>query len=109
MINDSRVEIFKLQAECCKSLADFKRLMIIHELRGGEKSVGELAEVLGLKQSNASQHLAVLRNAGIIVPRREGSTVYYSLVNPRIGDACDMVRSVIADQLQRRQNLAGVI
>ena len=109
MNDDSQVEIFQLQAELCKSLADPKRLMIIHELRDGEKSVGELAERLGLKQSNTSQHLALLRNTGIIVPRREGSTVYYSLVNPRVSDACDLVRSVIADQIQRTQTLAKVI
>jgi ArsR family transcriptional regulator len=104
-----RVEIFYLQAELCKCLADPKRLMIIHELREGERSVGELAEVLGLKQSNASQHLAVMRRAGIITPRREGSTVYYSLINPKIAEACDLVRGVIADYLQRNQTLAGVV
>jgi len=109
MIDESRSEIFQRQAEFCKSLADPKRLMIIHELRDGEKSVGELAESLGLKQSNTSQHLAVLRNAGIITPRRERNIAYYSLVSPRISDACDLVRSVIADQIQRTQNLAGAL
>jgi ArsR family transcriptional regulator len=105
----AKVEIFHLQAELCKSLADPKRLMIIHELREGERSVSELAEGLGLKQSNTSQHLAVLRKAGIIVPRRDGNTVYYSLVNPKIAEACDLVRGVIADHLQRNQTLAGIV
>jgi len=100
MMDDSQVEIFHLQAEICKCLADPKRLMIIHELESGEKSVGELAD-------NTSQHLAILRNAGVIIPRREGSTVFYSLVNPRISDACHLVRSVIADQIHRTQSLAG--
>ena len=110
MINDdNQMEIFQLQAELCKSLADAKRLMIIHELRDGEKSVGELAELLGLKQSNTSQHLAVLRNTGLILPRREGSTIFYSLASPRISDACDLVRAVIAEQLQRNRTLAGAI
>jgi len=105
---DERTEIFQLQADLCKSLADPKRLMIIHELREGERSVSELAESLGLKQSNTSQHLAVMRKTGIITRRREGSTVYYSLVNPKIAEACDLVRGVIADQLQKNQRLAGV-
>lgn len=109
MTDDSRAEIFQLQADFCKSLADSKRLMIIHELRDRERSVGELADILGLKQSNTSQHLAVLRNAGVIAPRREGNTVFYSLVNPTISEACDLVRSVIADQIQRTRNLAGAI
>ena len=109
MNDDNQMEIFQLQAELCKSLADSKRLMIVHELREGEKSVGELAEALGMKQSNTSQHLAVLRNAGVILPRREGSTVFYSLASPRIGDACDLVRAVIAEQLERNRTLAGAI
>ncbi|MBL7119175.1 MAG: winged helix-turn-helix transcriptional regulator [Dehalococcoidia bacterium] len=109
MDDDRKMQVFQLQAELCKSLADPKRLMIIHELRDGAKSVGELAENLNLKQSNTSQHLAVLRKAGVIVPHRQGNTVHYSLVTPKIATACDMVREVIAEQLQRNQSLTGVI
>lgn len=109
MTDDRRAEFFQLQAELCKSLADPKRLMILHELRDGPRTVSELAESLGLKQSNTSQHLAVLRNTGVIAPKREGNTVYYSLVNPKIATACDMVREIIAEKLQRNQSLAGVI
>ena len=110
MLNDeSKMEVFQLQADFCKSLADPKRLMIIHELRDGEKSVNELAERLGLKQSNTSQHLAVLRKAGVVVPRREASTVYYNLVNPKIAEACDLVREVIAEQLMRQRSLASIM
>lgn len=106
MNDDVRYEVFQMQAEFCKSLADTKRLMIIHELREGEKSVNELAERLGLKQSNTSQHLSILRKAGVIVPRREGNTVFYELANPRIGEACDLVQSFIAEQLKSNQDLA---
>jgi len=102
---DATSEVFQVQAEFCKCLADPKRLMIIHELRTGEKSVNELSESLGLKQSNTSQHLAVLRNAGIVVARREGSLVFYTLVSEKIAQACDLVREVIATYLQRRQHL----
>ena len=102
-------KIFQLQAELCKSLADPKRLMIIQELKDGAKSVGELAELLGLKQSNTSQHLAVLRKAGVVTPDRQGNAVYYSLVTPKIAAACGMVREVIGEQLQRNQSLTGVI
>ena len=103
--DESKTEIFNLQAELCKSLSDPKRLRIIHELRDSEKSVGDLTKSLGLKQSNTSQHLAVLRKAGIVVPRRESNTVYYGLVSPRITEACDLVREVIADQFRRNQSL----
>ncbi len=107
--NDSTSDVFQFQAEFCKSLSDPKRLRIIHELRQGEKSVGELAESLGIKQSNTSQHLAVLRKAGVVVPRRENSTVYYRLVNPRIAEACDIVREVIAAQFRRNRELSGLV
>jgi DNA-binding transcriptional ArsR family regulator len=102
-------EIFRLQAELCKSLADPKRLMIIHILRDGARSVNELANALGLKQSNTSQHLAVLRKTGIVRPQRRGNTVYYRLAIPRIASACDLVRQVIAEELQKNQDLSEVI
>ena len=95
--SEARLEVLKLQAELCKSLSDPKRLFIIQELRNGEKAVSDLSRILGLKQSNTSQHLAVLRKIGIISPRKEGSTVYYRLTNPRIGEACDLVHEVIAE------------
>ncbi|MBI4303870.1 MAG: winged helix-turn-helix transcriptional regulator [Chloroflexi bacterium] len=109
MLDDNKMEVFQLQAELCKSLSDPKRLWIIHELRNGPKSVSELSEILGLKQSNTSQHLAVLRKAGIVVPRRESSTVYYSLVNPKIGEACDLVREVIADHFRKNRTLTDLV
>ena len=109
MNSNGRSEIFQIQAEFCKSLADAKRLMIIHTLRDGEKSVSELAETLGLKQSNTSQHLSVLRKAGVIVPRRDGNTVYYALANDRIGEACDLVQSFITEQLVANHNLFQTI
>ena len=104
-----KMEVLKLQAELCKSLSDPKRLHIIQELRGGERSVSELTEILGLKQSNTSQHLAVLRKIGVISPRKEGSTVYYKLVNPKIAEACDLVHEVIAEQLRNKQILSSLI
>ena len=109
MDEDRIAEVFQLQAELCKSLADPKRLMIIYELEAGPKSVGELADRLGLKQSNTSQHLAVLRKAGVITPDRQGNIVYYSLVTPKIAAACEIVRQVIGEQLQRNQSLTEVI
>ena len=103
------MEAMRLQAELCKALADSKCLLIIRELRSGERTVGELTETLGLKQSNTSQHLAILRRIGVISPRREGNTVYYKLVSPKIAEACDLVHEVIAEQLQNRQLLSSLM
>jgi len=102
---NASADIFKLQAELCKSLADPKRLMIIHELRNEAKSVAELAESVGLKQSNTSQHLAVLRRSGVVETERAGSTIYYSLVTSKIAIACDTVREVIAEKLGKERAL----
>jgi ArsR family transcriptional regulator len=99
--------VIKRQAEFCKALSDPKRLHIVQELRGGEMTVSELAIKLDLKQSNTSQHLAVLRRVGLITPRKEGNSVYYSLSNPKIIEACDLVHEVIAAQLENERVLAS--
>jgi ArsR family transcriptional regulator, virulence genes transcriptional regulator len=106
MKQNIQIEVLNLQAELCKALSDPKRLHIIKELRGGERTVSELTDMLGLKQSNTSQHLAVLRRIGIISFRKDGSTVYYRLTNPKIAEACDLVHEVIAEQLQNQQLLS---
>ena len=103
------LEVFQRQAELCKALGDAKRLMILHHLRHEEKSVGELCEALGVNQSNMSQHLAVLRRAGVVTCRRQGNSVYYSLANPRVGEACDMVRQVLVEQIEGSHELADRI
>ena len=62
-----------------QAIADPKRLLIIDALRDGERSVGEIAEGLGLSQPNTSQHLAVLRERKVVTATRSGTTVFYSL------------------------------
>ena len=107
--DELKSEVLKLQAELCKSLSSPKRLHIIQELRGGEKTVSELSEVLGLKQSNTSQHLAILRKMVVVFPRKEGNMVYYKLDHPKIAEACDLVHEVIAEQLQNGQRLSSLL
>jgi DNA-binding transcriptional ArsR family regulator len=106
---DIELEVLNLQAGLCKSLSDPKRLHIIQSLRGGERTVGELTAILGVKQSNASQHLAVLRKIGIITPRKEGKTVYYRLAHPKIAEACDLVHEVIAAQLKNGRLISSLM
>jgi len=107
--NAIEIEIINLQASLCKSLSDPKRLRIIQSLRSGERTVNELTAILGIKQSNASQHLAVLRKIGIINPRKEGSTVYYRLAHPKIAEACDLVHEVIAAQLKNGRLISSLM
>ncbi len=90
---------FRLHADLCKVLTDPKRLQLIDALRDEERCVGELADELGMALPNASQHLSVLRAAGLVASRRAGTTVYYRLVEPRIAEACDVVHRIVADRL----------
>ena len=89
---------FALHAELCKILTDPKRLYLIDALRDNERSVGELADQLGMSMPNTSQHLALLRRAGLVSTRREATTVFYHLSEPRIAEACDIVRAIVADR-----------
>jgi DNA-binding transcriptional ArsR family regulator len=99
-------ELYRLKAELCKTFADPKRLMIISELREGERAVGDLVSALEAPQALISRHLAVLRNKGIVRARRNGVNIYYSLTNPHIIDACDIVHGVLLDQVARNKELA---
>jgi len=86
---------YRLHAELCKVLTDPKRLMLLDALRGGERSVGDLAAILGCPLPNASQHLGVLRAAGLVSSRRTGTTVLYALAEPDILQACDVVGRIV--------------
>jgi len=100
------IELYKLQAELCKTFADAKRLIIISELRNGEKSVTELVQILKAPQAVVSRHLGILRNHGVVQTRREGLNIYYSLTNPRIVEACDISRQVLLEQVVRNKKIA---
>ncbi len=101
------LELFRLQADICKTLADPNRLMLLHELSEGEKSVGELVAKLGVPQSNVSRHLAVLREHAIVATRREGTSIYYRLTNPKISEACELVREVLKSHLRQSRATAS--
>ena len=101
-------EIYRLQADLLKSLADPNRLMLLKKLGDGEKSVGELAASLDLRQSYTSQLLAILRHAGVIRSRRQGNMVYYRLASDKMMTACEMVREIIMEQLVRQQDIINV-
>ena len=106
MLHSKNHELFKLKAELCKTFADPKRLMIINELRHGEKAVGTLVQVLGVPQAVVSRHLAVLRSRGVVTTRREGVNVFYSLANRRIVDACDIVHEILMEQVAKNREMA---
>ncbi len=100
------LERFRLHADICRVLTDPKRLMIIEALRGGDRSVGELADGIGVSLQNASQHLAVLRAAGLVDSRRVGTTVRYRLAEPSIVQACDVVHAIVERRFAGRRPAA---
>lgn len=91
--------LYQRQARLCRVLADPKRLHLLHSLRLGERSVGELAEELGASYPNVSQHLNSMRDVGVVATRKEGTTVFYHLAYPRLLDACDIVQEILQSQL----------
>lgn len=99
-------EITILQAEILKVLASPRRLEILHRLADGSMEVGRLASEIHASQPNVSQHLAVLRTAGLVESARDGREVRYRLADPDVIRACDLMRAVLARRLARLGELA---
>ncbi|MGH2445383.1 MAG: ArsR/SmtB family transcription factor [Candidatus Limnocylindria bacterium] len=81
-------------AVIARALADPKRLCVLEQLANGERSVSDLSRDAGCQVPNMSQHLAVLRSAGLVDSRRAGSTVFYRLVDDRVLDAYRLLQLV---------------
>ncbi len=89
-----------------KILASPRRLEILHLLAGGPMEVGRLAEEMGISQPNVSQHLAVMRTAGIVEAERDGREVRYQLTDPDVIIACGTMRRVLMRRLARLGELS---
>lgn len=98
-------ELHELHARLCKAIADPKRLLIITELRNGPMTVGELSESLEMSQSNTSQHLAILRDRGVVEAQKEGLNVYYSLRGKKVVRAIDLLREFMVAEMDGQQRL----
>jgi ArsR family transcriptional regulator len=77
-----------------RALSDPKRLCVLESLAIGELSVGDLSTRVGCHVPNMSQHLAVLRSAGLVSTRREGNTVFYRLADPRVLEAYRLIQTI---------------
>lgn len=99
--------IYEMQAEICGALAHPVRLQILDILFEGEKNSRDLQEVLDIPKANLSQHLSVLKEAGLIETRREGIFQYLSVSIPQIREACLLVKKVLGEKLagEERKNL----
>ena len=101
--------LHQLKAEFFKTLAHPARIRVLELLSEREYSVGEMLPFLGIEASHLSQQLAVLRRAGLVATRREGSTVYYSLTSPHLSEllaaAQVSLAAIMTDQLELLEDL----
>lgn len=94
---------FELEAGTLRALAHPRRLMILSELGDQARSVSDLANAVGISLQNASQHLRVLRDRGVVESERVGQLVRYRLASPAFQTCCALVRQVIVDGMRRRE------
>jgi ArsR family transcriptional regulator len=104
-----RQELDELVASMCRALNDSKRLLLLYALRYGRYTVTELCELIEAPQSNTSQHLAVLRDRGLVEAERQGNNVVYSLRHPKVIEAIDILRGVMSDELERQTALRAPV
>lgn len=98
--------LFEAQADVCKTFANPWRLRIVEALGDGELTVSGLVQALGIAKSSVSQHLAVMRERGIVEFRRAGNHVYYRLSSPKVLAACRLMREVLIERLERAGEMA---
>ena len=98
-------EILERQVLICKSFANSTRLHMLDLLGKRDWSSAEIQQELGISKANLSQHVAVLRSAGVVVRRRVGKQVYFSLAMPEVKKACQLIQHVLRAQIRNGQRL----
>jgi DNA-binding transcriptional ArsR family regulator len=98
-------EILERQVLICKAFANTTRLHILDLLGKRDWSAAEIQKELGISKANLSQHAMVLRSAGVVVRRREGKQVYFSLAMPEVKRACQLIQHVLRAQIRNGQRL----
>lgn len=96
-------DVPRLKADFFKAFGNPVRIRLLEVLTQGEQSVADLLPLIGTKQSHLSQQLGILRRAGLVTNRREGSSVIYSVTDPRVGDFLTLSREMLVDILGASQ------
>ena len=97
------MDIYKTQAQLFKALMHPTRLAILEELRGGEQCVCHMEAVFGLRQAYISQHLMVLRDAGLVIDRRDGWNIYYRVTKPQVFALLDVGQTMVGGKPSKRK------
>lgn len=100
-------EVYERQARICKAFAHPGRLQILDLLGEGEQGISELQEALGISKTSMSQHLAILKSAGVLTTRRGGKQIYCSLAMPEVKQACQLIRKVLQAQIAAGHRLVA--
>lgn len=100
-------QVFERQSRICKAFANPIRIFILHKLGERDWAVSDLQKMLGISVPNMSQHLSVLKAAGVVVTRREGKRVICSLPIPEIKQACDLIHNVLKRQIKESKSLVA--
>lgn len=99
--------IYQVKADFFKTLGHPARIRVLELLRDGERSVSQLIPEVGIEASHLSQQLGVLRRANLLQSRKEGSTVLYSVTDPRIFELLEVAKAILTGTLaESRQLLA---
>ena len=99
----------EVKAELFKALGHPARVRVLEVLVDGERSVGELQPLVGIEMSHLSQQLGVLRRAGLVTARKEGSSVFYDLRDPLVAELLAVAKQLLMATLQQtRDLLAGL-
>ena len=98
-------QIYEMRVRICKAFANGTRLRMLDMLAKQEHTVSELQAELALTTANVSQHLAILKAAGVVRSRRDGKLIYCSLAIPEVKQACQMIRDVLRAQLDKDRKL----
>ena len=91
--------LYQAKAEFFKSLGHPARIRVLELLSEGERAVGEMLPEVGVEATSLSHQLAVLRRAGLVTFRKEGSTVYYSLTSPQVAELLAVARRILTEVL----------
>ena len=103
----AKTALFDEFARAAKALASGRRIELVDVLANGERTVEALAGEVGLTMANTSQHLQILRQAGLVTTRREGTSVHYRLAGPEVFPLWRTLRSLAASRLAEVERLAA--
>jgi DNA-binding transcriptional ArsR family regulator len=98
MLKDPKV--VELQTAICKIMSNPRRVQLLHILDTGEKSVGELVELTGLRKAAVSQNLGLMRARKLVTARRDGQKVYYTLRSRRLLSTCASMEALLDELLE---------